>query len=96
MAPASEVVVMAGTTSTVSSPDALWPESAPVAVTWLGYFATTGLAAIDYVLCNRWVIPEAEEGQWVERPWRLPETYLCFTPPKVAVPLGPPPLLAAG
>ncbi|HVY51386.1 MAG TPA: tetratricopeptide repeat protein, partial [Devosia sp.] len=54
---------------------------APVAVTWLGYFATTGLAAIDYVLANRWVIPEGEERQWVERVWRLPDSYLCFSRP---------------
>lgn len=60
---------------------------APIAVTWLGYFATTGLAAIDYVLANRWVIPEAEESQWVEKPWRLPDTYLCFAPPPVEVDL---------
>jgi protein O-GlcNAc transferase len=64
---------------------------APIAVTWLGYFATTGLKAIDYVFANRFVIPESEENQWVERPWRLPETYLCFAPPKLAVPLAPPP-----
>jgi protein O-GlcNAc transferase len=64
---------------------------APIAVTWLGYFATTGLTAIDYVLANRFVIPLGEEDQWVEKPWRLPETYLCFAPPKIAAPLAPPP-----
>jgi predicted O-linked N-acetylglucosamine transferase (SPINDLY family) len=64
---------------------------APIAVTWLGYFATTGLEAIDYVLASPWAIPEGEGGQWVERPWRLPETYLCFSPPRVAVPLAGPP-----
>lgn len=69
---------------------------APVAFTWLGFFATTGLAAIDYVLANRWVIPTAEEDQWVERPWRLPETYLCFSPPRAHVPRAPPPARANG
>ena len=60
---------------------------APVAVSWIGYFATTGLSAIDYVLASRWVIPEREENQWVETPWRLPDTYLCFTePPEAAQP----------
>jgi predicted O-linked N-acetylglucosamine transferase (SPINDLY family) len=69
---------------------------APVAVTWIGYFATTGLTAIDYVLANRWVVPEAEENQWVEQVWRLPDTYLCFTTPADAPMPGPLPALAAG
>jgi predicted O-linked N-acetylglucosamine transferase (SPINDLY family) len=54
---------------------------APVSFTWLGYFATTGLKTIDYVLANRWVIPPGEENQWSENVWRLPDTYLCFTAP---------------
>ena len=69
---------------------------APVAVTWLGYFATTGVRAIDYVLANGYVIPPCEEDQWVETPWRLPETYLCFARPGVEVPLAPPPALTNG
>ena len=69
---------------------------APIAVTWIGYFATTGLAAIDYVLSTRWVIPDDERGQWVETPWHLPETYLCFSPPRLHVPLAPPPALQNG
>jgi protein O-GlcNAc transferase len=68
---------------------------APLHVTWLGYFATTGVGAIDYVLANRWVIPADEEDQWVEKPWRLPDTYLCFTPPP-AIPITPLPADAAG
>jgi predicted O-linked N-acetylglucosamine transferase (SPINDLY family) len=52
---------------------------APVSMSWIGYFATTGLTSIDYVLASKWVIPEAEENQWVEKVWRLPDTYICFT-----------------
>lgn len=69
---------------------------APVSFTWLGYFATTGLTSIDYVLCNRWVIPPEEEDQWVEKPWRLPETYLCFSPPRANVPVAPLPAVGNG
>ena len=69
---------------------------APVAFTWLGYFATTGLTAIDYVLANRWVVPPAEENQWTEKVWRLPETYLCFTAPRDASLPAPLPALARG
>ncbi|MGN6101828.1 MAG: O-linked N-acetylglucosamine transferase family protein, partial [Devosia sp.] len=69
---------------------------APIAVTWLGYFATTGLSTIDYVLASPWVIPVGEEDQWIEKPWRLPETYLCFARPGVEVPVGPLPMLRNG
>jgi predicted O-linked N-acetylglucosamine transferase (SPINDLY family) len=69
---------------------------APVAFTWIGYFATTGLAAIDYVLANKWVIPEAEEGQWSETPWRLPDTYLCYATPRDPLPPTPLPASRAG
>ncbi|MEO7224331.1 MAG: tetratricopeptide repeat protein, partial [Devosia sp.] len=69
---------------------------APVSFTWLGYFATTGLAAIDYVLANNWVIPKAEEGQWSETPWRLPDTYLCYAIPRDTLPPTPLPAFATG
>jgi protein O-GlcNAc transferase len=67
-----------------------------VAVTWLGYFATTGFEAIDYVLCNRWLVPESEEEQWVEKPWRLDDTHWCYTAPSVDVPVAPTPALSGG
>jgi protein O-GlcNAc transferase len=69
---------------------------APVSFTWLGYFATTGVQAIDYVLANQWVLPEREEPQWLEKPWRMPDTYLCFSEPQGAGPTTPLPALAEG
>ena len=69
---------------------------APVCFSWIGYFATTGLPAIDYVLANRWVIPEAEEGQWSEKPWRLPDTYICYAIPRDPLSPTPLPALTAG
>ena len=69
---------------------------APVAVTWLGYSGTTGLAAIDYVLADRWVVPVAEEALYAERVWRLPDSYLCFTPSTDVEPVSPLPALANG
>ncbi len=69
---------------------------APVSFTWIGYFATTGLAAIDYVLANKWVIPQSEERQWSETPWRLPDTYLCYAVPRDTLPPTPLPALETG
>lgn len=54
---------------------------APLQVSWLGYFATTGLAAMDYLLADPWTLPAAEEAYFTEAIWRLPNTRLCFTPP---------------
>ncbi|WP_114813794.1 tetratricopeptide repeat protein [Paraburkholderia kururiensis] len=54
---------------------------APVQASWIGYFASTGLAAIDYVLGDDCVLPANEAHHFIERPWRLPRGYLCFTPP---------------
>jgi len=54
---------------------------APVQVTWLGYFASTGVSAIDYILADPHCVPAGQEQQFTEKVWRLPETRLCFTPP---------------
>jgi protein O-GlcNAc transferase len=62
---------------------------APVQVTWLGYSGTTGLQAIDYILGDRWVTPDAETAYLTETAWRLPDSYLCFAPPAAAVSIGP-------
>jgi predicted O-linked N-acetylglucosamine transferase (SPINDLY family) len=69
---------------------------APVQVSWLGYFATTGVAEMDYFMADPWTLPESEEAHFTENIWRLPETRLCFTPPEAKVEAGPLPALAAG
>lgn len=62
---------------------------APVQASWLGYFATTGLAEIDYLLGDPYVTPIEEEADFTETVWRLPECYLCFTPPNVPLEIAP-------
>jgi len=69
---------------------------APVQVTWLGYFGTTGLRTMDWILADRHVVPPGEERFFTEAVWRLPGSYLCFTPPAEELPIAPPPLLATG
>ncbi len=66
---------------------------APVQATYLGYFNTTGLAAIDYIIADRYVIPPGEEQYYVEKVVRLPGCLACFTPPKLELEPGPPPAL---
>jgi predicted O-linked N-acetylglucosamine transferase (SPINDLY family) len=69
---------------------------APIQVSWLGYFATTGVAEIDYLLGDPFVTPEEENEHFTEKVWRLPESYLCFTAPTFALEVAALPALSAG
>ena len=69
---------------------------APVLVTWLGYFATTGVAAMDYLIADPWTLVASEEANFTERIWRMPETRLCFARPDVEIGVEPLPALRAG
>lgn len=51
---------------------------APVQATWLGFFCSTGLAAIDHIIGDPTIIPPGDEAGYSERVWRLPGCYLCF------------------
>jgi predicted O-linked N-acetylglucosamine transferase (SPINDLY family) len=54
---------------------------APVQLTWLGYLATTGVAAIDYRLCDRHTDPPGRAEAWqVEAPLRAPDSQWCYAP----------------
>ena len=89
------LIDLAGHTAHNRLPVFAW-KPAPVQIAWLGYFATTGLAAMDYILADRWVLPSEEERGFVERPWRLPDSYYCFTPPDTPVHVGTLPSLQNG
>lgn len=59
-------------------------QPAPVQMSWLGYFNTTGLTAIDYLLVDSVVAPPDEPCLFVEQPLRLPGGYLCYQRPDYA------------
>jgi protein O-GlcNAc transferase len=69
---------------------------APVQANWLGYFATTGVAEMDYLLADEVGIPETHREQFTESIWYLPDTRLCFTAPGVVLSVAPLPALANG
>jgi protein O-GlcNAc transferase len=69
---------------------------APVQVSWLGYFATTGVAEMDYLLADEMGVPEDQREQFTETVWYLPDTRLCFTAPGVDLPVAPLPALSNG
>jgi protein O-GlcNAc transferase len=89
------LIDLAGHTDKNRVPAFAW-KPAPVQATWLGYLGTTGVAAIDYLIADDWTLPPEFEPHFTENIWRLPRSYLCFTPPAEDCAIGPLPALANG
>jgi len=89
------LVDLSGHTAHNRLPMFAW-KPAPVQVSWLGYFATTGVAAMDYFIADPWTLPPEQEAYFSERIWRLPETRLCFTPPDAQLEVNALPALGNG
>ncbi len=89
------LIDLSGHTGENRLPAFAW-KPAPVQATWLGYLGTTGVAAIDYLIADDWTLPPELEPHFTEKVWRLPRSYLCFTPPAEDGAIGPLPALTNG
>ena len=69
---------------------------APVQAAWIGYFGTTGLSTIDWLIADRHLVPPDDEQWFSERVFRLPDSYVCYQPPAGAPDVAPPPSDAEG
>lgn len=69
---------------------------APVQASWLGYWASTGVDEIDYVLTDAASLPERLQSQFIEKIQYLPDTRMCFTEPQPVVEVSPLPALTNG
>ncbi|MBC7949126.1 MAG: tetratricopeptide repeat protein [Chitinophagaceae bacterium] len=69
---------------------------AAVQISWLGYWATTGLETIDYVISDSTTIPDGGERFFVERVWRLPGCRFCYSPPEYSPDVKPLPANSNG
>lgn len=71
---------------------------AAVQATWLGYFASTGLQEMDYIIADPVSIPDDSLEWFSEKIIRLPDTRLCMEIPKPArdIPVSPPPCITKG
>jgi predicted O-linked N-acetylglucosamine transferase (SPINDLY family) len=70
--------------------------AAPVQVSWLGYFGTTGLGAMDYLLMDEWAAPAGAERWCAEALVRLPHGRFCYAPPDYAPEVADSPALRNG
>jgi predicted O-linked N-acetylglucosamine transferase (SPINDLY family) len=87
------LIDLSGHTAHNRLPVLAW-KPAPVQLTWLGYFATTGVPGIDYLLADRVSVPESRRDQFTETLWYLPDGRFCFTPPAEGARFEPTPLPA--
>jgi predicted O-linked N-acetylglucosamine transferase (SPINDLY family) len=49
---------------------------APIQVSWLGW-DSPGIPNIDYFIADPYVLPESAEDYYVEKIWRLPQSYIA-------------------
>lgn len=77
------LIDLAGHTSHNRLPVFAW-RPAPVQVSWLGYFASTGVPGMDYLLADKSSVPESDKPHFTETIWYLPDTRLCFSPPEIS------------
>ena len=54
---------------------------APIQATWLGYWATTGVKEIDYIIGDPYRTPFEEANHFTEMIYQLPESSICFSEP---------------
>ncbi len=70
---------------------------APVQIKWVGMQShSTGIAEMDWFLTDRWETPPGFEPMYSERLLRLPDGYICYSPPPHAPDVVPLPALAKG
>ena len=77
------LVDLAGHTAGNRLPVFAW-KPAPTQASWLGWWASTGVAAIDWLVADPVSVPLDAEHRFSEAIVRLPHTRLCFTPPEAA------------
>ncbi|MBL8380532.1 MAG: tetratricopeptide repeat protein [Burkholderiales bacterium] len=58
--------------------DVFAARAAPVQAHYLGFFASTGIAAMDYWIGDGVITPPATDAHFSETVWRLPRTWLAY------------------
>jgi predicted O-linked N-acetylglucosamine transferase (SPINDLY family) len=58
---------------------------APIQATWLGYFASTGIREIDYILVDEAISPKEYNYHYSEKQIYIEGSRFCFTKPKTTI-----------
>lgn len=69
---------------------------APIQLSWLGFWGSTGLSRMDYILSDAVTIADFEESLYSESVLRLAPSRFCYAPPDYAPAPQPPPALERG
>ena len=70
---------------------------APVQIKWVGMQThSTGLAEMDWFLTDRWETPDGFDCHYSEKLLRLPDGYVCYSPPPHAPDVVAPPAVTNG
>ena len=69
---------------------------APVVVTWLDYFDTTGVDGVDFLIADSVSVPPDTRQRFTETVLRIDPSRLCYAPPDYAPSTAPPPVLRNG
>ena len=66
---------------------------APIQAAWLGYWDTTGLKEMDYIIGDPYLLPKEIHHKYSEEVVLLDSCWMCFDPPTFDVPVAPTPAL---
>ena len=69
---------------------------APVIVTWLDYFDTTGVDGVDFLITDSVSAPQDTQQRFTETILRIDPSRLCYAPPAYAPSPASPPVLRNG
>jgi predicted O-linked N-acetylglucosamine transferase (SPINDLY family) len=69
---------------------------APIQVSWLGFWQTTGLPQMDYHITDAVTLPAGEDRWFSEKILRMPQCRFCYEPPEYAPDVVLPPVQCLG
>ncbi|WP_420599326.1 tetratricopeptide repeat protein [Neptuniibacter sp.] len=77
------LIDLSGHTAGNRLPLFVW-KAAPIQISWIGFFASTGMQEIDYLLPNTALSPPEYEAHYVEKPWIISSAACLAVPEHIA------------